>query len=293
MKLQVVKEIFEVFINRTISYKYSHHIGLVTFSDNANLVQRMTPVIEDLRCAFIGVQTDGGTALWKALEACEGHLTSYAARYPNARKRILVLSDGQDTTLSSGIFFMALRSRLASPQVTRANLYHRPPTPFDAHDSDDSEDEDLYVPLSPSPIASTHNYSHVLQSFYNPLPSPSSSTQASTFRELVPPIFRPFDLASPSAPNSSPSHVLPLSRAWASDTSNTGDQFISLDPIPSTAPATMHTGDSTHSFALPALSGSRITAQETCLRLQRNNIIVDSFFIGRGTDQNLKRISFA
>lgn len=95
-KLQVVKEIFNIFINRTIAYNYIHHIGLVTFDSDAKVAQRITHVLEDLRSAVLNIECYGLTALWKALIIAERQLSAYGSKYPRAKKRILALSDGEN-----------------------------------------------------------------------------------------------------------------------------------------------------------------------------------------------------
>ena len=95
-KMQLVKEIFNIFINRTIAYNYVHHIGLVTFDSDAQVAQPITPVLEDLRSAVLNIESHGLTALWKALLIAERELSAYSHNYPSAKKRILALSDGEN-----------------------------------------------------------------------------------------------------------------------------------------------------------------------------------------------------
>jgi len=277
----------------------------------------------------MGIQVTGGTALWEALVACEGHLTRYTAQYPNARKRIVVLSDGQDTTDPLPEMLRLYSSRHSRARTTRYAFRASPPS-----NGDDSED-DLYSSRYPLPSSSKENYSQHSQGNFNTLPSPKFSTQNFSTPDAVSglnpfsiPVSRstanlgitlpggypiepgdrynssssglssyidpmsPFGSITNSSKQNSSSQLPPLYRPWTSTTSNNLNLFIA-STCPTTAPDTTHTGNSIHTFVLPALSSSRITAQETCLRLQRNNIIVDSFFIGNGTNQDLKRISFA
>lgn len=95
-QMQVVKQIFDIFINRTIAYDYAHHIGLITFSTRATEVQAIGPVIQRLRLAVGNITPGGCTALWDALVLAEMKLSSYGKKYPNAKKRIVVLSDGEN-----------------------------------------------------------------------------------------------------------------------------------------------------------------------------------------------------
>jgi Mg-chelatase subunit ChlD len=92
----VIKEIFDVFINRIIAYHYSHHIGLLIFNTVSTVAQEITPIIENLRSKIMGITSSGGTRIWEALLEVEKCLSTYSLKYPNAKKRILALSDGED-----------------------------------------------------------------------------------------------------------------------------------------------------------------------------------------------------
>lgn len=263
----------------------------------------------------MNVNADGSTALWKALGACEEHLMSYAARYPNARKRIIALSDGQDTT-SLSLFSSLRASSPISSSTSIAPASQRRRGFLDYSSSDDLED-DLLNPVNLVSRSPTRNYSQY-SSWPTNRPLTSNTSVSSSF---LPPLQSDYDLltsegsltqnfttsmgtrsrdtllsgvlASSTQPYRSrpgSSFYRPLASRTASSSNNSLNPYASL---PSTATPAMHTSGSTHNFILPALSGSQITAQEICLRLQRNNIIVDSFFIGNGTNESLKRISFA
>src|SRR5580704_7281147 len=94
----VAKQMFEIFIDKTLALNYPHHIGLVKFAMDATVDLPITHVIEDFRDAVKEVQPQGGTALWKALSIANNELKSYGRRHPNAKKRIIVLTDGEDST---------------------------------------------------------------------------------------------------------------------------------------------------------------------------------------------------
>ena len=88
---------FEAFINRTLAYQVKNHIGLITFSTQARVHQRITDVIEDFRNSVRYITCDGDTALWDALALARENLSTYAEKFPEVKKRIICLSDGQDT----------------------------------------------------------------------------------------------------------------------------------------------------------------------------------------------------
>lgn len=62
--LDVLKQIFDAFINRTLAYNYQTHIGLVTFSTKASVSQEITHVIENFRHSLNNMTAKGDTALW-------------------------------------------------------------------------------------------------------------------------------------------------------------------------------------------------------------------------------------
>ena len=54
-------------------------------------------MIEDFRSAVHGVTVSGFTSLWDALALAEENLTNYGKQFPGSTKRIICLSDGEDT----------------------------------------------------------------------------------------------------------------------------------------------------------------------------------------------------
>ena len=94
----IAKQMFDILIDKTIAFNYPHHIGLIDFSTNACLVKPITHVIEDFRAAVQNVKAWGWTALWQALSMANEELLRYSQRHPGAKKRIVVLTDGEDST---------------------------------------------------------------------------------------------------------------------------------------------------------------------------------------------------
>lgn len=101
-RLEVLKQMFEALVNRMLAYSYSAHLGLVTISSEARLTQALTHVIENFRSSVEGLDADGDTALWDGLSLAKGHIVDYASEYPSAKKRIICLTDGNDTNSAHG-----------------------------------------------------------------------------------------------------------------------------------------------------------------------------------------------
>lgn len=88
---------FEAFINRTLAYNVKSHIGLITFSTRPHVHQMITDVIEDFRNSVRYTHSHGDTALWDALALARENLSEYGEKFPGVKKRIICLSDGEDT----------------------------------------------------------------------------------------------------------------------------------------------------------------------------------------------------
>ena len=97
-RLSILKQMFDQFVNRILAYGYSTHLGLITFNNSAKVAQRLSPVIENFRTTVQELHHRGDTALWDALALAQDQIQEYAAAYPNAKKRILCISDGVDTS---------------------------------------------------------------------------------------------------------------------------------------------------------------------------------------------------
>lgn len=97
-KLEVLQQSFESLVNRVLAYSFMPHIGLVSISTNAKEVQSITHAVERFRNSVDGLEPDGDTALWDGLLLAKNRIVEYAAKFPAAKKRIICLSDGEDTT---------------------------------------------------------------------------------------------------------------------------------------------------------------------------------------------------
>lgn len=96
-RLDVLKQMFEAYINRAIAYGYKTHMGLVTFDSVATVKTSLTHVVENFRRSTAMMEATGDTSLWDALALCRDQLNESAKKYPGAKKRIIVISDGKDT----------------------------------------------------------------------------------------------------------------------------------------------------------------------------------------------------
>ncbi|KXT06246.1 hypothetical protein AC578_9181 [Pseudocercospora eumusae] len=96
-RLDVLKQLFEALVNRSIAYGYKTHVGLITFASNVEVQVPMTHVVEQFRSQSNAMRAQGDTALWDALAMAKDQLDEYAKKYPTARRRVIVISDGDDT----------------------------------------------------------------------------------------------------------------------------------------------------------------------------------------------------
>lgn len=96
-RLDVLKQMFEALINRMLAYNYKNHVGLVKFSSHAQVVMPISHVLENFRRATNELNGDGDTALWDALALAGDQIEQYGSRFPGAKKRVVVISDGMDT----------------------------------------------------------------------------------------------------------------------------------------------------------------------------------------------------
>jgi Mg-chelatase subunit ChlD len=69
---------------------------LITFQSTANVSQKITHAIENFRHKVNGMNAHGDTSLWDALTLASDQIIDYTKRFPNAKRRIICLSDGKD-----------------------------------------------------------------------------------------------------------------------------------------------------------------------------------------------------
>ncbi|ROW08830.1 hypothetical protein VMCG_02985 [Cytospora schulzeri] len=124
-RLDVLKQMFEALVNRMLAYNYKTHVGLVKFSSEPHVVMPITHVMENFRRATSELKNGGDTALWDALALAGDQIEHYAHKYPDAKKRIIVISDGNDTKSSAntshGITLRLLRRGISVDSVCIGN----------------------------------------------------------------------------------------------------------------------------------------------------------------------------
>ena len=78
-----------------LSRNFSHTL---TVSDKASIRQELTPVFENFRRQLDGVSAGGNTAVYDALDTARAMLVNYRSDLTKLRKRIIIVSDGADTS---------------------------------------------------------------------------------------------------------------------------------------------------------------------------------------------------
>ncbi|KAF8638741.1 hypothetical protein AX16_010464 [Volvariella volvacea WC 439] len=101
-RLQLMVELFNIFVNRASSFNSSTSlvIGLITFSSGVKVVQNITAVFENFLQVLKDCKAYGYTPLYDALDKARQLLVQHGAQHPAMRKRIIVVSDGEDTSSS-------------------------------------------------------------------------------------------------------------------------------------------------------------------------------------------------
>ncbi len=83
--------------------------GLLAFGTTPDISLPLTHIIENFRSAVNTMTPNGDTALWDALALATDQFTEDSQMFPNAKKRIICLSDGVDTKSSKSDHEIARR----------------------------------------------------------------------------------------------------------------------------------------------------------------------------------------
>ena len=78
-----------------LSHNFSYTL---TVSDKASIRQELTPVFENFRQQLDGLSAGGNTAVYDALDTARAMLVNYRSDLTKLRKRIIIVSDGADTS---------------------------------------------------------------------------------------------------------------------------------------------------------------------------------------------------
>ena len=81
----------------TYRQNYKTHCGLITFATTPKVAMNISHVLENFRRTTQDMSAEGDTALWDALALAKDQLVEYSKKYPEAKKRIICISDGEDT----------------------------------------------------------------------------------------------------------------------------------------------------------------------------------------------------
>ena len=103
---------------------HTGRVGLVTFSDTAKVVRPLTADTDAVRAALAGLETHSGTALYDGIGLAVD--TALAGSDPGARRIVVVLSDGADTSSASTLAALTHRLRGAGVEVDAVGLESSP-----------------------------------------------------------------------------------------------------------------------------------------------------------------------
>ncbi|KAJ6529334.1 hypothetical protein B0H19DRAFT_1384994 [Mycena capillaripes] len=94
----LLKELLNVFLNRAGSFGTTVSLVLGLVTPQASVEQELTPMFEHFRQSLERTKAGGDTAIYDALNSVRRMLTQYRPDLPNLRKRIIIVSDGEDTS---------------------------------------------------------------------------------------------------------------------------------------------------------------------------------------------------
>ena len=103
-RLDVLKQMFDAYVNRLLAYNFQTHLGLTTFSTKASVSQKITHAVENFRHKLNNMTATGDTAVWDSITLAHDQLKEYAKQYPNAKLRIICISDGEDNRSRNSVY---------------------------------------------------------------------------------------------------------------------------------------------------------------------------------------------
>ena len=99
-RLDLAKCLFKTFIDRTKGYEYNHIIGLTTFTRRVDVMLPLQSRLASFEGQMDGIATAKYTVLWDALHSAAEQLIRIGHKYPKCVKRIICLTDGEDSRSS-------------------------------------------------------------------------------------------------------------------------------------------------------------------------------------------------
>lgn len=106
-----VHQLFAAFANRAAAFDLPLHVGLISFGSEIRVMSRVTPLFERFIAAVNRTSPEGDTALWDALTA---GVDMAAQAFPGVtpmRRRVLVLTDGEDSCSTGSASAVVRRAR--------------------------------------------------------------------------------------------------------------------------------------------------------------------------------------
>ena len=126
-RLDIVKKLFDAFINRSIAYGFNTAVGLMSFNNTCQLVCPITSLYENFRDNLNDLETNGGTALYDCVSDAITHLVDWkkptkdlddSEKKSESKLRIICLSDGADTSNVSRDKKIEIKSMLKEHSIT-------------------------------------------------------------------------------------------------------------------------------------------------------------------------------
>ena len=100
-RLDIVKQLFNAFVNRSLAYNYPTRVALTLFNDHIENVCKFTPSFELFRKKVENAYPNGDTSLYDAINDACSSLVEYSKKHTESKLRIICLTDGQDTKSKS------------------------------------------------------------------------------------------------------------------------------------------------------------------------------------------------
>nr|XP_020470594.1 uncharacterized protein LOC109968581 [Monopterus albus] len=100
-KIHAVKQLFDNFATRSLAYDFHHVIGLVKFDSTVTTLHTFTETLEKFKEKVHTLETTGRTMLYNALQHGMLELEKVKMKFPECRRRILCLTDGNDVGSSN------------------------------------------------------------------------------------------------------------------------------------------------------------------------------------------------
>ena len=121
-RIDIARIMFNSLVDRISAYQLRSHMGLIKFSDKVQVVSPIVSSVELFREALQDLKATGDTCLYDAITKAADMLVDYKGnKKADAVKRILVLTDGDDTCSSATI--NEIKSTLRTYKARKASFF--------------------------------------------------------------------------------------------------------------------------------------------------------------------------